>query len=510
MAKKFRKLMAVLLGAAVLAGSVPAAPLVAFADNEIETPEIVIADIEPVGNVVTLDGNGGKLEDGRTVVTVPFTEDDVLGTVIEDVGIFENGDLWKIGWATSPDGADAESAYSIHPVAGQTYYAIWGRPVEVTFDGNGAPLYDEIGEFSEETSFVQTVVEGSKLRMYNSLSWKFDPPHKNFVGWALTEDATEPDDDAVFTEGMTVYAVWEYRHYTVVLDANGGYFGDKSVTTFETGAEYGKTLEKLPSANPTSNKKGQVFKGWYYDQFCKKPIGMELSEFSPREWTKLFAGYKSDGTMVSKITLSKKSATILVGKSGTLTATVTPKTALNKELTWTSSNKNIATVSAKGVVKGIAPGTVTITAKAKDGSGVKATCKLTVNVKYVYECSKSGVYRYTTDTSVVKKLRSSGWSYRKAFRAPGLSSQKVYYIYNKTTKRYRYTNNLTYAKKMKAAGHKVGTAFYQATSRTVPVYELSKGSKRVTYYYTTSAKVRKQMQAEGWKETGIAWYAQPK
>lgn len=123
---------------------------------------------------------------------------------------------------------------------------------------------------------------------------------------------------------------------------------------------------------------------------------------------------------------------------------------------------------------------------------------------------KSGVYRYTADTSVVKKLRNAGWSYRKAFRAPGSSSQKVYQVYNKTTKRYRYTTDLAYAKKMKAAGHKVGLAFYQSTSRTVPVYELSKGSKRVTYFYTTSAKVRSEMKAQGWKETGVAWYAQPK
>ena len=81
---------------------------------------------------------------------------------------------------------------------------------------------------------------------------------------------------------------------------------------------------------------------------------------------------------VTKITLSKTSASILKGKTVTLKATAAPASANNKAVTWTTSNKKVATVTSKGVVKGIAKGTATITATAKDGSGVKATCKITV------------------------------------------------------------------------------------------------------------------------------------
>lgn len=84
---------------------------------------------------------------------------------------------------------------------------------------------------------------------------------------------------------------------------------------------------------------------------------------------------------VTSIKLSAATLTITEGSSKTLTATVAPASATNKTLSWTSSNKKIATVSAKGVVKAIAPGTATITAKAADGSGKKATCKVTVNKK---------------------------------------------------------------------------------------------------------------------------------
>ncbi|SDL73387.1 Uncharacterized conserved protein YjdB, contains Ig-like domain [Sarcina sp. DSM 11001] len=81
---------------------------------------------------------------------------------------------------------------------------------------------------------------------------------------------------------------------------------------------------------------------------------------------------------VSSIKLDKTSASILRGKTVTLKATVSPDDAANKAVTWSSSDKKIATVDAKGVVTGVAKGTATITAKAKDGSGVKATCKITV------------------------------------------------------------------------------------------------------------------------------------
>ena len=81
---------------------------------------------------------------------------------------------------------------------------------------------------------------------------------------------------------------------------------------------------------------------------------------------------------VSSITLSSNSLSLDVGKTSQLTATVSPTTATDKSVTWSSSNSNIATVSADGVVKAISQGTVTITAMANDGSGVKASCEVTV------------------------------------------------------------------------------------------------------------------------------------
>ncbi|WP_158095134.1 Ig-like domain-containing protein [Gottfriedia luciferensis] len=80
---------------------------------------------------------------------------------------------------------------------------------------------------------------------------------------------------------------------------------------------------------------------------------------------------------VSSISLNKSSLTVNIGTPSALTATISPTNATNKNVTWTSSDTNIATVSATGVVTGKAVGTVTITATTVDG-GKKAESTITV------------------------------------------------------------------------------------------------------------------------------------
>ena len=85
-------------------------------------------------------------------------------------------------------------------------------------------------------------------------------------------------------------------------------------------------------------------------------------------------GLKDD----KSIKLNKTQATIKKGKSLTLKATIAPKNATNKKVTWKTSNKKVATVSSKGVVKGIKKGKATITCTTKSGKK-KATCTVKVN-----------------------------------------------------------------------------------------------------------------------------------
>ena len=85
--------------------------------------------------------------------------------------------------------------------------------------------------------------------------------------------------------------------------------------------------------------------------------------------------------LVTKLSYNKAIPKAEVYKNKTIkfAVTVVPSNANNKGLTYSSSNKKVATVNSKGVIKGIKAGTVTITAKAKDSS--KKIVKIKVKVK---------------------------------------------------------------------------------------------------------------------------------
>ena len=90
---------------------------------------------------------------------------------------------------------------------------------------------------------------------------------------------------------------------------------------------------------------------------------------------------------VTKVELDKISLTLDVNESETLTATVEPTNATNKNVTWSSNNETVATVN-NGLVTAITPGTATITVTTADGNHA-ATCTVTVTEKPVYSITAS-------------------------------------------------------------------------------------------------------------------------
>lgn len=80
---------------------------------------------------------------------------------------------------------------------------------------------------------------------------------------------------------------------------------------------------------------------------------------------------------VTGISLDCASKEIEVKDTFKLNALVTPSNATVKNVTWTSSNSEVATVDQNGNVKGISVGKATITVETADG-GLKATCAITV------------------------------------------------------------------------------------------------------------------------------------
>ncbi len=78
---------------------------------------------------------------------------------------------------------------------------------------------------------------------------------------------------------------------------------------------------------------------------------------------------------VSSISLNKTSLTLTEGENETLTATVGPDNAMDKTVTWSTSDASVATVDQSGRVTAVKAGSATITAKAGDKT---ATCSVTV------------------------------------------------------------------------------------------------------------------------------------
>lgn len=97
-----------------------------------------------------------------------------------------------------------------------------------------------------------------------------------------------------------------------------------------------------------------------------------------------------EATPVESIFLSHTQATLRVGGSLQITATVFPDDATDLSFTWSSSNPSVATVDINGLVTALTLGTAEITATANDGSGVSANCTITVEATPVESIEING------------------------------------------------------------------------------------------------------------------------
>ena len=106
---------------------------------------------------------------------------------------------------------------------------------------------------------------------------------------------------------------------------------------------------------------------------------------------------------VQTITLNESSYTLVVDGTLQLTTTINPNNVTNDSVYWSSNNEDVATVSETGLVTAIAVGGATITATAADGSGVMATCSITVN-------AKPAVSEYEINATVNTQITTSSTS----------------------------------------------------------------------------------------------------
>lgn len=114
-----------------------------------------------------------------------------------------------------------------------------------------------------------------------------------------------------------------------------------------------------------------------------------------------------DIILVETISLSLADATLNEGEPLQLTATVSPANALNQELNWTSADATICSVTDDGLITALSEGKTTVTASATDGSGVAASCEVTV-IKVIVSGDANGDGKFDGDdiSSIVDDILS--------------------------------------------------------------------------------------------------------
>lgn len=200
---------------------------------------------------------------------------------------------------------------------------------------------------------------------------------------------------------------------------------------------------------------------------------------------------------VKSIKLNAKKATLGYRASITLTATVNPTDAKYKKVTWTSSNKKVATVNSKGKItakKVKKKTTVVITAKVKDGKTAK--CKVTVlpgpSYKVTYKMA-GGKNNGLNPTYLAKnqslKLKAPS---RKGYLFKGwyVKGKKVTTLNKKVTSNKKVTVTAKW-EKIKLGKVTVKSAKNSSSNAIVVKYAKVKGATGYEISYSTSSKFTK-------------------
>ena len=177
----------------------------------------------------------------------------------------------------------------------------------------------------------------------------------------------------------TLYAQWEPIKYYIEYQIR---YGESDSSLVQS-----RTQECVYDSEVTiEGDDRENFQGWATDTYngevkyrAGEVVKNLLTEDGARiELWQVMKKNEDESIDVTGINVTPTSSEIKVGGTATITATVKPDNATNKNVTWSSSNTAVATVSESGVITGKSEGTATITATTVDGN---YTAEATITVK---------------------------------------------------------------------------------------------------------------------------------
>ena len=128
--------------------------------------------------------------------------------------------------------------------------------------------------------------------------------------------------------------------------------------------------------------------------------------------------------LAESISLDRDELTLERGMSERLTATVLPSDADNRSVTWASSDEDVATVDAGGIVTAISAGTATVTATTNDGTNLSASCIVTVpDATAVNNVTDNPIQVYGRNGEIVLEGLTEGMS----FYVYDVIGRRIYY-----------------------------------------------------------------------------------
>ena len=343
---------------------------------------------------VDITGDGyGDLGANMQAVRWDYCGDDATGTkVLRSFGTKFAADNWmhkamgiQLGLTDSlrcqlPEGTDGTGYWRL------TVYALGYADYSFVVQATDANIVKPAEDPADTTALTKEVETAKALAEndYTKESWTAMQTELQEAEELLArEDATQAEVDEALEHLKAAEAA--LVKVTVALDKTSAtIYTGKTVTLKATSNDTAKTVTYTTSNNAVATVSSTgVVKG-------------------VKAGTAVITATCGNAKAICKVTVktstikfSASAASVYTGKTVTVKATATPSATV----TYTTSNKAIATVSSTGVVKGIKAGTVTVTATTS--TGLKATCKVTVKAPSVKFAKKSAVV-YKGKTATVK------------------------------------------------------------------------------------------------------------
>lgn len=376
-----------------------------YVNGEDVTPEPVPTEPKPTettdprGNTSAVTSKGG-------IYTGPSTGEKsrrYFFAMPKDWYTFTNATACAYWWDGTDTCVDWQHSYQM-------------RSTPLTLEDGSNVYYIDLGETVATVIFNNGIDGGAKAAEGEkpSPNWgkNFQTDNVNLEGYSAKENDLYPDGVKNFANmiyvvdpskvnvnelsGATTYGgEWYYLHADGKYDTKAGStYEVKDVTAVITSKNVAVYPGKTAKINVKySNTTAQTTKVWSSSNTKVATVNqngvvkgvkagkakISLTVQNPGDAQALVVSCNvTVKQYVTSIKLNAAKKAIYNGKSFVLKATVNPKNAAYKAVTYKSSNTRIATVTSKGVVKGIKPGRVTITVTARDGSKKAAKCQVTV------------------------------------------------------------------------------------------------------------------------------------